>query len=129
MKVARLLDPKDRKTDLIPSLSHATIETLHGFVQIRGVEHFKKSIKSRTHRWEQSWLCCSTHDEGVRILLKAEARRRLGQPLDQLAGQPYRPSLAEQARRERLAVMRQVAFDREFDEAQAAEERDTELPR
>lgn len=80
--VARLLEPDDPKVDLLPPIDHARIERLRGFVQVRGTEYHKKSIKSRTDRWEQSWVCCLHEDDGMRLMLAAEARRRSGVPLD-----------------------------------------------
>lgn len=80
--VARILDPADPKVDMLPPIDNAKIERLRGFVQVRGIEYHKKSIKSRTDRWEQSWVCCLHEEDGPRLMQAAEARRRAGVPLD-----------------------------------------------
>ena len=85
--VARVLDPADLKVDMLPPIDNAKIERLRGFVQVRGIEYHKKSIKSRADRWEQSWVCCLHEDDGPRLMQAAETRRRAGVPLDRWPGE------------------------------------------
>lgn len=100
--VARLLDPEDRKVDMIPPIDHAKIERARDFIQVRGTEYHKKSVKSRVDRWEQSWICCLHEDDGMRLMLAAERRRRAGVPLDRWPSQ-ISAALAEAAARAAIA--------------------------
>jgi hypothetical protein len=66
--VARVVDPNDRNRDLVPAIDNAKVELVEGHLRIRGIEYFKKTIKSRTDRWEQAWLCCHTKEEGEELM-------------------------------------------------------------
>lgn len=106
--VARVLDPEDARVDMLPPIDNARIERLRGFIQVRGIEYFQRSLKSRTDRWEQSWVCCLTEDDGMRLMLAAERRRRSGVPLDrwprEVSAALARAAAAEAAARHKTAL-------------------------
>jgi hypothetical protein len=114
--LARLLDLVDRKTELVPSIEHARIERIHEYVHIRGIEHFRKSAKSRVERWDQTWICCTSEEQCRGLMERAHARLRAGNRLDWADVRPMPSPLAIVRNAERT-LEAQKAFDAEFDAA------------
>ncbi|QHJ00134.1 hypothetical protein GT347_20400 [Xylophilus rhododendri] len=108
--LARLLDPADRKTELIPPIEQARVHRVFDFLQIIGIEHYRASAKAKVDRWDQTWICCQDEAQGHELMLRMHQRIREG----------YRPHLTwvdspvQRLRRDERAERENAAFQAEF---------------
>lgn len=116
--LARLLDLVDRKSEVLPFIEHARIERLHEFLHIRGIEHFRKSAKSRVEWWDQTWICCNSHEQCRGLMEHAHVRLLTGNCLERADVRPMASPRAILRNAER-ALNAQTAFDAGFDADEA----------